>query len=590
MADEKGTEYWIGAAEKEVHNHQKGNGHAPPSGSFEKIVYLITIIASLLMIIRNNDAKYKHEIACLHKALAEMKAVCKENQIIIMKQAKRLKIVDGSDTPPSKKIVREPKSGDNAANSDSTATPSGEEEKKKRPGITDNRRADLTNHARFAPCHCKGKKFKVTKTKTTNLDSVPMVSYTTIQCREMWGVCVDCGAEAQAVLYEECAIPRDNAMQDGGQNEPSSTTVETICKTLTHNVECVAAAEPQVEGPSEGSETHVVTTPSGIRMEQHGESTQSVSDSDIRKGSIVHAEEPGGRTSKKIPKKGRMDYSVLSFILSTWFYRATLEGVSGLLNGRYYLNYSRVTIMAALMRAAEAFKPFSADVLKRLLASPNVYIDETILWVKDKRMYVWLITNGKESYYFVHTRAPDMLLKLFGEYSGTVSCDGYVTRFLFDSVQRCWAHAIRKYKWFADYEKTYTPQRDTARRFKACMDDIFRFAVDEKLAGRGKESCAKAHRMLRGALSYYGRFEEIAEVVTYVKNAEKDLFTFMEQELVEPTNNIAERGMREIVKQRVVRVIFRTMEGASAFATLMTVLITAKARGISVDDLVEKYM
>lgn len=589
MANKKSAEYWIGAAEKEVHDHRKGNGHAP-SGSFEKIAYLIAIIASLLMIIRNNDAKYKHEIARLHKALAETKAVCKENQIIITKQAKRLKIVDGSDTPPSKKIIREPKSGGNDANPDSAAAPSGKEKKKNRPGTTDNRRADSTNHARFVPCQCGCNRFRVTKTRTTNLDSVPKVSYTTIQYREMWGVCVDCGAKAQASLYEERAIPRDNTMQDGEQNEPPSTTAETVCKTLTHNVECAAAAEPQAEGPADDSETHVVTTPSGIRMEQDGESTQNVSDSDIRKGSIVHAEEPEGRTSKKIPKKGRMDYSVLSFILSTWFYRATLEGVSGLLNGRYYLNYSRVTIMAALMRAAEAFKPFSDDVLKRLMASANVYIDETSLWVKNKRMYVWLITNGKESYYFVHTRAPDMLLELFGEYQGTVSCDGYVTRFLFKSIQRCWAHVIRKYRWFANYEKTYTPQCDTARRFKACMDNIFRFAVDEKLAGRGKESRAKAHRMLRGALSYYGKFEEIAEVVKYVKNAEKDLFTFMEYESVEATNNIAERGMREIVKQRVVRVIFRTMKGASAFATLMTVLMTAKARGISVDDLVETYM
>ena len=212
------------------------------------------------------------------------------------------------------------------------------------------------------------------------------------------------------------------------------------------------------------------------------------------------------------------------------------------------------------------------------------------MWIGKQRKYVWLITNGTESYYFAHSRAVDMLKQLFSEYDGVVSCDGYHTQFLFEKIQRCWAHVLRKCKWFADNEKRYTPQRDAARRFKTCMDNIFAFAVEEKLAGRGKESHDRACSMVRGAVSYFERFTEISEVVNYVRNAEGKLFTFMKYESVEPTNNIAERGMREIVKQRVVRVIFRTMEGASAFTALMTAFMTAKARGTSIDALIEQYM
>ena len=285
-----------------------------------------------------------------------------------------------------------------------------------------------------------------------------------------------------------------------------------------------------------------------------------------------------------------MDYSVLAFVLSVWFYRATLFGVSKLLDGQYCLEYSRVTIMAALTRAAEALKPFNDQILQHLLNAPCVYIDETSLLVGKMRMYVWVITDKTYSYYFVHTRAVDMLLELFGSYKGIVESDGYHTCKLFDNIQRCWAHVLRKCKWFANNEEALPSNRHTARRFRDRMHDIFRFAVDEKLAGRGAESYQKAARMLRGTLAYYGRFPEIADLITHVKNAEPDMFTFMLHKDVEPTNNAAERSLREIVKQRVVRVMFRTKKGADAFAALITALMTARARGISIDNLVTKYM
>ena len=71
MVDETDDKYWIGVAQKEVEDHRKGNGPASPNGALEKNAQLITIIASLLDTISNNDVLHSLEIAQLQEIIID---------------------------------------------------------------------------------------------------------------------------------------------------------------------------------------------------------------------------------------------------------------------------------------------------------------------------------------------------------------------------------------------------------------------------------------------------------------------------------------------------------------------------------------
>ena len=245
--------------------------------------------------------------------------------------------------------------------------------------------------------------------------------------------------------------------------------------------------------------------------------------------------------------------------------------------------------MNALKTMGNGFKPFTDDILAQLRKAPIVYIDETTFRVGKKLRYVWVITDGHFVYYFAHSRAVTKLIELFDGYVGVATCDGYHTNKLFERVQRCWAHILRVTKWGADFEKKYGDSTMT-QDFHTAVRDLFHFAVSEKLEGRGIESYDMVLNKLRDIVKHYEQFPEISDAVGHVRNATDQAFTFMKYEHASPTNNIAEQAMREIVKHRVMRVLFRTWEGIETFVTIMSVIETCKKRGIDIGDIVRKYL
>ena len=112
----------------------------------------------------------------------------------------------------------------------------------------------------------------------------------------------------------------------------------------------------------------------------------SVPDSIIRKGSIVKSSDTDGKTEIQVPKKGRMNFGMLVLIAVLWGHRVTLEGASEFIKWLCGIKYSPTTIMNALTRMGNGFKPFTADILAQLHKAPTVYIDETTFRVGKKRM------------------------------------------------------------------------------------------------------------------------------------------------------------------------------------------------------------
>ena len=91
----------------------------------------------------------------------------------------------------------------------------------------------------------------------------------------------------------------------------------------------------------------------------------------------------------------------------------------------------------------------------------------------------------------------------------------------------------------------------------------------------------KAKRRLRHWLDKRYEGVEVERFVQKVRNGFGHWFTFVTTPGVEPTNNRAERALKEHVVQRKIIGTFRNGKGTGIYETVMTVLATWKQRGLN---------
>jgi hypothetical protein len=94
-----------------------------------------------------------------------------------------------------------------------------------------------------------------------------------------------------------------------------------------------------------------------------------------------------------------------------------------------------------------------------------------------------------------------------------------------------------------------------------------------------------AKRRLRRWLKKRYRNREVKKFVEKVRNGFNHWFTFVTTPGVEPTNNRAERVLREHVVQRKIIGTLRNEKGTSIYETMMTMLATWKQRGLNPSEM-----
>jgi transposase len=88
-------------------------------------------------------------------------------------------------------------------------------------------------------------------------------------------------------------------------------------------------------------------------------------------------------------------------------------------------------------------------------------------------------------------------------------------------------------------------------------------------------------RRLRRLLSGEYGDADVVRFVSKLKAASRDLFTFTLYRGVEPTNNHAERELREPIVHRKIRGQLKSETGMTVFSRLMTAVSTWKLQGLN---------
>jgi transposase len=258
-----------------------------------------------------------------------------------------------------------------------------------------------------------------------------------------------------------------------------------------------------------------------------------------------------------------------------------------------------------VVKCGLALKPLYTELLKQVLDSKNIFIDEVPVSMLQpgkgsvQQTYMWVIVGGKESnpasrvYNFRTDRRHVNAVELLKSYQdGVVHSDKYGAYEALASRKTfiwcpCWAHIRRRFfeaesgdqkfteyiqrkmKYLFMYERVAwhrsAEERLRIRQEKEVpiIDDIIRLVQDRLYNGQ-----FLARSKFREALGYF------MGLVPYIKNYTKDAYARMD-------NNVAERAVRPLVIGRKNWLFLGSEEGGEAAATILSLVQTCRALNIN---------
>lgn len=269
-------------------------------------------------------------------------------------------------------------------------------------------------------------------------------------------------------------------------------------------------------------------------------------------------------------------------------YRQGLRPVVALASALWGLNMSTGMVSKLRQRSAEAlFIPWAQ--VAWYVRSQNVNIDETAWRERNKPMYLWaVVTRWATLFRIAKGRTALVAQKLLGKsYAGVATCDRLKSYWWIKRLQWCWAHLRRDFQAMID-------RRNSGK------------AIGEYLLEQSDQLFHLWHQLVQGETSRTQFQEGIKPVRTAVRRAlqrgkkcgcsktagtckellghEQWLWTFVEVEGIEPTNNEAERAERQGVLWRRISGGSDSEQGSRFVERVLTVVDTCRRQGKSVLD------
>jgi transposase len=236
-------------------------------------------------------------------------------------------------------------------------------------------------------------------------------------------------------------------------------------------------------------------------------------------------------------------------------------------------------------RAAAAVKPAYDELAAQLPQQATLNIDESPTKQATSKAWVWTFVAASFTFFACRTsRAADVLQELLGAaYAGVVGCDRARMYWCLGPggkgrLQWCWAHLQRDFQALID-GPCRTGQRlghDRMRPTKA-MFSLGQKVRDGTLSHRAFRRRMKPIRAKIDALVLRGRCNPRTHGFCKELGEHKaHLWTFVDIEGIEPTNNAAERALRHAVIWRKLSFGTQSANGSRFVERLLTVVETCR--------------
>lgn len=284
----------------------------------------------------------------------------------------------------------------------------------------------------------------------------------------------------------------------------------------------------------------------------------------------------------KIPSSPFGPRLMSAVALLTGSYNLSRRRAVGLLADLVGVRISLGAVSAVEARVSEAVAPAVEEVCEHVANAAVKHTDGTTWFQAGARLALWTIATACATVFkIVANGCADTLKPLYGELRGILVSDR-ATALKFWAMERrqiCWAHLLRK---FVSFEESDAPEKTFGRELLDYTGILFDYWNDFR---EGKLSRAQLRTWMAPVREQFEALLErvAAKDIPGVSGSCKDilehraaLWTFVEREGVDPTNNHAERELRAFVLWR--RRSFGTQsERGNRFAErLMTIAHTAR--------------
>jgi transposase len=269
-------------------------------------------------------------------------------------------------------------------------------------------------------------------------------------------------------------------------------------------------------------------------------------------------------------------------------YRLGLRPVAALAADLWNLDISTGMVSNLRQRTAEALLPPYAQVAL-YVQSQNVNIDETHWREAKKRAYLWaVVTPFATLYRIAQGRTAQIAKELLGnDYSGVATCDRLKSYWWIKRLQWCWAHLRRDFQAMIDRGK---PGKAIGERLLGQSNTLFHLWHQLQQGKLSRPQLQQAMKPVREAVrqalqaGQKCRCSKTAGTCKELLDHEEWLWTFVDVEGVQPTNNEGERAERHGVLLRKTSGGTDSRQGSRFVERVLTVVGTCRRQGKKVLD------
>jgi hypothetical protein len=277
----------------------------------------------------------------------------------------------------------------------------------------------------------------------------------------------------------------------------------------------------------------------------------------------------------------------------------SISGIRELFHLQYGVSLSKGYIQKVLTEVMWLLRPSYLEILDNVKNEKKLNIDETGTKRDGKLSYLWLYHGETLGAFKIGTRGLSLINSVLGpDYSGTIITDCLSTYISFVKDhpdvdhQLCWAHLNRDIKKCRQHGNPEVRKYgDNFNRAKRDLFKIYRAYKDELIKGTGNEHKLYA-QLIEQKEIVCSAAKNVADVdynlmhslkKRFVNYPEK-YFVFIDNMNIEPTNNTAEINIRLYVIKRYISHQTRSIEGDYLIETILSLSLTAKKKGINLQD------
>lgn len=290
---------------------------------------------------------------------------------------------------------------------------------------------------------------------------------------------------------------------------------------------------------------------------------------------------PGPGLAGQVVGQGRLGVGLLSLIaVLREELRLPVERIRWYLGAVHGLALSGGAIVGAVQTVAQQAAATVAALRAAIRASPVLHVDETGWREAGSNGYAWTFSTATERLFVHGGRDRAVLEAVIGsDYGGVLVSDFYAVYTGYEGRhQYCWAHLLRDVDEVADHHPANALVAGWADGVHALYRRAKAFAHPDPARRRHARQGYEAEL---GALCapYLSVADAPQRVVCErITKHLAELFVFVEDPTVPPTNNAAERSLRHLVTARKISGGTRSPAGTATKMTLTSLFGTWRAQ------------